>query len=175
MFNRLSSFKSHSMSKIRNLIELHYAFYWRPNTSAYITDLLYKNKYLCDDIENLGNLGHDWEMCLTKLQVRGRFLDPIIIEAIVIVFYKSTHNTELAFNPAITYFFEPFCAGMFAFLFAMINCGIRKYQSRVKVIRPFDKKITQSVNCLCIATLSHGCANIDDRYVYVDLPAEVWL
>ncbi len=66
-------------------------------------------------------------MCLTKLQVQGRFLAPIIVEAIVIVFYKATRNAGLAFNPATTDFFEPFHAGMLAFLFAMIHCGIREY------------------------------------------------
>ncbi len=47
------------MSEIRNLVESHYAFCRRPDMSAYVTDLLYKDKYLCDDIENVGNLGHD--------------------------------------------------------------------------------------------------------------------
>ncbi len=66
-------------------------------------------------------------MCLTKLQVRGRFLAPIIVEAIVIVFYKATHNTGLTFNLATTDFFELFRAGMLAFLFVIIHCGIREY------------------------------------------------
>ncbi len=102
-----------------------------------------------------------------------RFLAPIIVEAIVIVFYKVTRNTGLALNLATTDFFEPFRAGMLAFLFAMIHCGIREYQSGVKVVRPFDGKIAESVYCLCIAPHSHGCANIDDRYVYTDSPAVV--
>ncbi len=112
-------------------------------------------------------------MCRTKLQVRGRFLAPIIVEAIVIVFYKATCNAGLAFNLATTDFFELFHAGILAFLFAMIHCGIRKYQSRVKVVRPFDGKIAQSVYCLCIATHSHSCTNIEDIYVYTDPPAMV--
>ncbi len=112
-------------------------------------------------------------MYLTKLQFILQFLAPIIFEVIVIVFYKATRNAGLAFNPATTDFFEPFCAGMLAFLFAMIHCSIRKYQSGVKVVRPFDRKIAQSVYCLCIVTHSHGCANIDDRYVYMDPPAMV--
>ena len=58
MFDRLDSFRSHSISKIRNLVGLYYAFYWRPDTLAYIMDLLYQNKYLCDNIENMGNSGH---------------------------------------------------------------------------------------------------------------------
>ncbi len=175
MFDRLGSFRSHSMSEIRNLVGSHYAFCWQPDTLAYVTDLLYKNKYLCDNIENVGNPGHDWEMCLTKLQVWGRFLAPIIVETIVIVFFKATYNARLAVNPATTYFFKPFRAGMLAFLFAIIHCGIREYQSRVKVVRPFDGKIIQSMYCLCIVPYSHGCTNIDDKYVYTDAPAMVWL
>ncbi len=112
-------------------------------------------------------------MCLTKLQVRKRFLAPIIVEAIVIVFYKATRNVGLAFYPATTDFFELFRAGMLAFLFAMIHCGIREYQNRVKVVRTFDGKIAQSVYYLSIVPHSHGCANIDDRYIYTDPPAMV--
>ncbi len=89
------------------------------------------------------------------------------------VFYKAIHNAGQAFNPATTDFFELFYAGMLAFLFAILQCGIREYQSGVKVVRPFDGKITQSVYYLCIATHSHGCANLDDRYVYIDPPAMI--
>ncbi len=92
-----------------------------------------------------------------------------MIEAIVIVFFKAICNSGLAFtNLAITDFFEPFRTGMLAFLFAMIYCGIREYQSAVKVVRLLNRKIAQSVYCLCIATHSHGFANIDDTYVYTD-------
>ncbi len=112
-------------------------------------------------------------MCLTKLQVRGRFLTLIIVEVIVIVFYKATYNAGLAFNLATTDFFKPFCARILVFLFAIIYYNIREYQSRVKVVRPFDRKIAQSVYYLCIATHSHDCANIDDRYIYIDFPAIV--
>ncbi len=145
MFDRLGSFRNHSMSEIRNLVWSHYAFCQRPDTSAYVTHLLYKDKYFYDDIENVGNLGHDWEMCLTKLQVWGRFLAPIIVETIFIVFYKATSNSRLAFNLATTDFFKSFCAGMLVFLFTMIYYGIREYQSGVKVVRLFDGKIAQSV------------------------------
>ncbi len=62
---------------------------------------------------------------------------------------------------------------MLAFLFAIIHCGIRDYQSGVKVVRLFDGKIAQSVYYLCITLHSHGCANIDDRYVYTELSAVV--
>ncbi len=115
------------------------------------------------------------KMCLTKLQVREQFLAPIIVETIVITFYKATHNAGLAFNLVTIDFFEPFYAGMLAFLFAMIHYSIRRYQSEVKVIRPFDRKTVQSVYCLYIATHSHGYANIDNRYIYTDPSAIVWV
>ncbi len=66
-------------------------------------------------------------MCLTKLQVQGQFLASIIVEAIVIVFYIATCNTELAFNLITSDFFEFFCAGILAFLFPIIHCSIREY------------------------------------------------
>ncbi len=47
------------MSEIRNLVGSHYAFYQRPNMSAYVMDVLYKNKYLCVNIQIVGNLSHD--------------------------------------------------------------------------------------------------------------------
>lgn len=80
-------------------------------------------------------------MCLIKLNVQKRFLTPIIVEVIVIIFYKATRNVGLAFNPATTDFFEPFSAGMLVFLFAIIHYGIREYQSGVKVVRLFNGKI----------------------------------
>ena len=58
MFDRLGSFKSHPMSEIRNLVESHYVFCQQPDMAAYIMDLLYKMNYLCDNIENVGNLCH---------------------------------------------------------------------------------------------------------------------
>ena len=33
----------------------------------------------------------------------------------------------------------------------------------------------QKLHKVCTATHSHGCANIYDRYVYMDLLAVVWL
>ncbi len=84
-----------------------------------------------------------------------------------------TRNTGLAFNLATTDFFELFHAGMLTFLFAMIYCSIREYQSRVKVIRPFDGKITQSVYCLCITIYNYSYTNIDDKYIYIDPPAVI--
>ena len=58
MFNRLSNFKSHFISEIRNLVELYYVFCQQPDTSVYITNLLYKNQYFCNNIENVSNPGH---------------------------------------------------------------------------------------------------------------------
>ena len=59
MFDRLSSFKSHPISKIQNLVQLHYIFYWQSNMSAYIINLLNKVKYFCDNIENIDHFNHD--------------------------------------------------------------------------------------------------------------------
>ncbi len=67
MFDRLGSFRSYSLSEIRNLVESHYAFCRRMDTLAYVTDILWKDKYLCDNIENVIDLSHDQEMCLIKL------------------------------------------------------------------------------------------------------------
>ncbi len=155
MFNRLSSFKSHSISEIRNLVGSHYTFCRWPDMSAHIMVLLYKNKHLYDNIENVGNLSHDWEKYLTKLQVRGRFLAPIIGEAIVIVFFKVTHNAKPVFNLTTTDFLKLFCAEMLAFLFTII-LWYKKIPKWSQVIRPFDKKIAQSLYCLYITTHSHN-------------------
>ena len=58
MFDKFGSFKSHSISEIRNLVGLYYVFCWQSDTSTYIMDLLYKNQYFYDDSENVGDLGH---------------------------------------------------------------------------------------------------------------------
>ncbi len=55
MLDRLDSFRSHSMTNIRTLVGAHYAFCRRLDTSSYVADLLYKDKFLCDDIENVSN------------------------------------------------------------------------------------------------------------------------
>lgn len=55
MFNGLGSFCSHIISDIQNLVRAHYAFCWQPNTANYIVELLYKNKFLCNNIENISN------------------------------------------------------------------------------------------------------------------------
>lgn len=57
---------------------------------------------------------------------------------------------------------------MLVFLFVMVYCGIRKYHNRVKIVKPFEEKIVQSMYCLFIAIHSHDCANINDKYIYID-------
>ncbi len=96
-----------------------------------------------------------------------------MVEAIIIVFYKATRNAGLAFNLITTDFFELFYVEILAFLFAMIYYSIREYQSRVKIVKLFDGKIAQNVYCLYNVTHSHGCTNIDNRYVYTDPPAVI--
>ncbi len=55
MLARLGSFRSHSITNIRTLVAAHYAFCRWPDTSSYVADLLYKDKFLCDDIEKVSN------------------------------------------------------------------------------------------------------------------------
>lgn len=55
MLNRLNSFCSHTITNIQTLIDVHYAFYRHLDSSSYIIDLLYKDKFFCDNIENVGN------------------------------------------------------------------------------------------------------------------------
>lgn len=93
-------------------------------------------------------------ICPTKLQVSGRFSAPIIIDSIVIIFYKATHNTGIAFNLITAKCFDPFSDEMLVFLFAIINCTISKYQSKNKIVRSFDGKIVKSLYCQ-ISSLLH--------------------
>lgn len=82
-------------------------------------------------------------MCLIKIHVWEQFLAFIIIDAIVIIFYKATYNTRLAFNLITTEYFDLFYARMLAYLFAIIHCYISEYQSGSKVLRFFDMKIAK--------------------------------
>ena len=65
----------------------------------------------------------------------------IIINAIVIIFYKVIHNTKLAFNLVITRYLNFFYAKVLIFLFIIIYCSKNKYQNKNKVIKSFDRKI----------------------------------
>ena len=64
---------------------------------------------------------------LTKLYIQGQFLAPIIIDVIIIIFYKVTRNAKLAFNLVITKIFDLFYSRILAFLFIIIYYGISKY------------------------------------------------
>lgn len=55
MLDRFDSFKSHSMIEIQILVKSYYTFYQWLDISTYITDLLNKNKYLYNNIANVGN------------------------------------------------------------------------------------------------------------------------
>ena len=55
MLDRLGGFRSHPMTDIWTLVNAHYAFYRWTDTSSYIMNLLYKDKFLCDNIENMSN------------------------------------------------------------------------------------------------------------------------
>ena len=55
MLDRLGSFRSNTMTYIWTLVGAHYEFCRQPDTSRYVADLLYKDKFLCDDIKNVCN------------------------------------------------------------------------------------------------------------------------
>lgn len=55
MLDRLSSFHSQAMTNIQSLAGAHHIFYRRLDISSYVTDVLYKDKFLCDTIENVSN------------------------------------------------------------------------------------------------------------------------
>lgn len=144
MLDKLSSFRSHTMTEIRILVGAHYAFCKRLNILDYTVELLEKNKFFCDDIENVNNSRHCKSFYAYRLtnyiQVQRRFSALIIIDAIIIIFYKATQNSGLFFNVAISDFFNPFYLGILAFLITIVHCGINKYQSDEKVMIPFNGK-----------------------------------
>ncbi len=55
MLDRLGSFRSNAMTDIQTLVGAHNAFCRRPDTSSYVADLLYKDKFFCDDFENVNH------------------------------------------------------------------------------------------------------------------------
>lgn len=69
----------------------------------------------------------------------------IIIDVIVNVFYQSTYNTRLAFNPVIPKFFTLFGFEILAFLFGIIYYKINKYQDSIKIVIFFNKKIVFNI------------------------------
>lgn len=58
MLDKLNSFCSHAITKIRVLVNTHHAFYRLSNTSNYIAKLLEKDKSLCNNSENMSNQKH---------------------------------------------------------------------------------------------------------------------
>ena len=58
MLDKLGSFRSHAMTKIRTLVGAHYVFCKRPDTLDYVAELLEKDKFLYDDIKNVSNERH---------------------------------------------------------------------------------------------------------------------
>ena len=55
MLDKLDGFRSYAMTDIWILVSAHYVFYRRPDTSSYITNLLYKDRFLYDNFENVSN------------------------------------------------------------------------------------------------------------------------
>ena len=55
MLDRLDDFRSYVMIDLQTLVGAYYAFCKWPDISSYVADLLYKNKFLYDNIENVSN------------------------------------------------------------------------------------------------------------------------
>lgn len=55
MLDRLNGFCNHAITDIKILVDAHYAFCRQPDISNYVMDLLYKDKFSCDDIEEVSN------------------------------------------------------------------------------------------------------------------------
>lgn len=145
MFDKLGSFKSYSISKIPSSVELYYIFCLQPNMLVNMIDLLFKNTYLCDKLENVDNKSYDWKNISNKTISLSAILALVIIETIVITFYNGTYNAILTLNFGNNWFFKLFCVRILAFSFAIICCDIRKYQSGVKVVKFFNGRIRQSM------------------------------
>lgn len=76
-------------------------------------------------------------MYLTKLKIQRQFLTFIIVDTMVIIFYKATYNIGLTFHLVITKWFDFFYTKILAFIFAIIHCNISEYQSRNKFVKTF--------------------------------------
>lgn len=112
MLNRLGSFKSYSISKIRNLVRLYYAFYQQLDISTYITDLLSKNRYRVNDIENMSNWGYGCDNVSDKTIGLKAIFSSYYYWHIDHDFYKVTYNTGFVLNLVTIKFFNSFYAGL---------------------------------------------------------------
>lgn len=74
------------------------------------------------------------------IYIQRQFLAQIIVDTIIIIFYKVTRNSVLFFNILILDFFSFLCSKMLAFLFVMVYCDISKYQDGEKIMIFFDRK-----------------------------------
>ena len=55
ILDKFGGFHSYAMTDIRILVSAHYVFCRRPDISSYVADLLYKDKFLCDNMKNVSN------------------------------------------------------------------------------------------------------------------------
>lgn len=149
----------------------------RPDTSNYIAKLLKKKKFLYNNIENMNNKKLYYKDFICELtnyiQIQELFLSLIIVDAIIIVFYKTIQQSKLFFTIAILNFFSFFHLKILAFLFAIVYCGKNKYQDSEKVIIPFNGKTAQSIyfflNQDWFDTLNNRCVRIDNWIVVLPL------
>lgn len=55
ILDKLNSFCSHTMTEIFTLVSVYYSFFKRLDTLDYLAELLKKNKFFYNNIENIGN------------------------------------------------------------------------------------------------------------------------
>lgn len=55
MVDKVCSFYNYAIMKIQMLVGTYYVFYRRPDILDYDAKLLKKNKFFCNDIENMSN------------------------------------------------------------------------------------------------------------------------
>lgn len=126
MLDKLDSFHSLAIIEIQILISIYHIFYRWLDTSDYVAKLLEKDKFFYNNIENMSNPRYHYTSFYVcglpnYIKIQEQFLILIIINVIVIVFYKEIQTSRLFFNAAILDFFSPFCPKMLAFLFAIIH------------------------------------------------------
>lgn len=149
MLDKLDNFCSYAMTRIQILINAHHIFCKQLDFSNYIAKLLEKDKFHYNNFENVSNQRHYYRSfaygLINYIQVWGRFLTSIIVNAIIIVFYKSTWNSKLSFNISTINNFSLFRFKILVFLFTMVHCGISKFQNGGKIIILFDKNTLQNL------------------------------
>lgn len=107
-----------------------------------------KDKNLCGNINSVSIYDYSLNNMSDKTTGLKTIFSLSYDYVIIIVFYKTNRNAELAFDLAITCkFFDLFCTKILVFLFAMIYYSISEYLIGNKIISFFDRKIIQKEYC----------------------------